>query len=385
LPSDTVKLGDAVNYVAGASDTVKLGDALSYSNGVADTLKLGDAVNYTAGVGDIISLRDIVAYTRAVADTLKLGDSVNYVAGVRDTIKLGDTVAYSMTPSEGFTLGDQVAYTLGAISDTLKLGDAVSYSMGAGSPILEIVDVSPDPVNAYVGIPFTISVTVRETGGYPCTGLITLKDDKGNTVAQDEEQFNAFQQKTIILRVDTLLHVGTYIWTVEVYNETTQTTDDTRNITINVTTPQQIPYFTIEYIIPSTVNTSPGSKFNVSFIIAIYGAVSGTCILYIYDHLGNKVSEQWIIFKLQQEQTVIVSLTAPDTPGSYLWRAVAYSFNAQQVTDEKKFTVNVSSGGGGGGGGAVTTIIQKAKSYAGLILLAVIGLGIALSRKKRTV
>jgi len=350
LPSDRVKPGDAVSYVAGASDTVKLGDT--------------------------------VAYTRAVADTLKLGDAVNYTAGAGDTLKLGDSVAYSMTPSEGFTLGDSVAYMLGAIPDTLKLGDTVSYSMGAGSPILEIIDVSPDPVNAYVGIPFTISVTVRETGGYPCTGLIVVRDDKGNTVVQDEEQFNAFQQKTVILSIDKTIPAGTYIWTVEVYNETTQATDDTRNITVNVATPQQIPYFIIKNIIPSTVNTSPGSKFSVSFTIAIYGAVSGTCILYIYDHLGNKVSEQWIIFKLQQEQTVTVSLTAPDTPGSYLWRAVAYSFNAQQVTDEKKFTVNVSSGGGGG---AVATIIQKAKSYAGLILLAVIGLGIALSRKKRTV
>jgi len=337
VKSDSIRFGDVVSYTAGIEDIVVLNDSVGYSmNEISDMLILGDIVNYITGVSDNIALGDRVAHTMGIADTIMLGDIVGYVIGVADTIRLGDTVSYGV----------------GIVIDTISLGDSVNYSIIGVNPKLSIVNVSPDPVVAYYGTPFDITVTVAEVNGYPCTGLIIVRDNNNNIVAQSEASFNALEQKEITFRIDRNIPVGTYTWTVEAYNSTTQTTDDTRNITVNITTPEQIPYFTIKNIIPSTVNTTPSSRFSIAFIVGIYGATSGTCILYVYDHNNNKILEQFINFPNTEDQTIIVSFTAPSSPGSYLWKAQAYSFNANKVTDEKTFTINVS----GTGGGTTTTI-----------------------------
>jgi len=321
------------------------------------------SVSVSIVVGGIVVGSGTINYT----DQSASGSSQNIVS---ETVSFSIIVGGITVGSGSITYDDYITYNGGGsrtvdipvsvVVGNITVGNGtieITDTYGAVStltPLLQILSITPNPVNATYGVPFTVSVVVKEVNGVPCNGEIRILDENNNIVASTVVSFNGGDQKQVDFNITQTIPVGTHNWSVVAYNSTTRNIDDTEQLTVNVSTPGQNPVFTIKNIIPSTVNTTPGSRFRVTFVIGITSATSGTCILRIYDHMNNKIVEQWINFPNTADQTITVDMTAPDTPGTYTWKAQAYSFNTGTMTDEKTFIINVASTGGGGGGGATT-------------------------------
>jgi len=307
-------------------------------------------------VSETVSFNIVVGDITVGSGSITYDDYVTYNGGGSRTVDISVSVVEG-----GITVGNgtiEITDTYGAVS--------------APTPLLQIVSITPNPVNATYGVPFTVSVVVKEVNGAPCSGEIRILDENNNIVASSTVSFSGGDQKQVDFNITQVIPVGTHNWSVVAYNITTSKIDDTKPLTVNVSTPSQPPTFTIKSITPSTVNTSPGSRFSVTFTIGISGALNGTCILRIYDHLNNKIVEQFINFPNAQDQVVTVDMTAPDSPGTYTWTAQVYEFGSGSMTDSKTFTVNVSSTGGGGGGG-VTTIPWWIILIVAILILLLLG------------
>lgn len=81
---------------------------------------------------------------------------------------------------------------------------------------------------------FNVSVTVQNDGTADGDVTIRLKDPQGNIVDSRTVTIAAGGQSSVTLSAIAPSQAGTYTYTVEAFNETTQTVDDSKTVTVNV-------------------------------------------------------------------------------------------------------------------------------------------------------
>jgi len=80
----------------------------------------------------------------------------------------------------------------------------------------------------------TISVTVANNGDTDGDCTVRIKDHNGNVVASDTKTITAGGSETYSLSITLPSETGTYTWTIEAYNVTNDTVDDTKSFTVEV-------------------------------------------------------------------------------------------------------------------------------------------------------
>ena len=103
----------------------------------------------------------------------------------------------------------------------------------AGAAVFTITDY-PSSVNVQPNASFTVKVTVKNEGSASGTVKVQLKDHNGNVVDYKNVSIGAGEVWTVELSATAPAEEGAYTWTVEAYNIDTDTVDDSKTITINV-------------------------------------------------------------------------------------------------------------------------------------------------------
>jgi len=93
----------------------------------------------------------------------------------------------------------------------------------------------PTSINTHPNETINTNVTVLNDGNADGTCEVRLRDH--NNVSVDSKQVPILQgaEGGVTLQATAPSQVGTYTWTIEAYNLNTQTVDDSKSITVNVT------------------------------------------------------------------------------------------------------------------------------------------------------
>ena len=103
----------------------------------------------------------------------------------------------------------------------------------AAAAVFTIIDY-PDSVNVQPNASFTVKVTVKNEGSASGTVKVQLKDHNGNVVDYKNVSIGAGEVWAVELSATAPSERGAYMWTVEAYNLDTETVDDSKTITVNV-------------------------------------------------------------------------------------------------------------------------------------------------------
>ena len=84
------------------------------------------------------------------------------------------------------------------------------------------------------GASFTVDVTVKNEGDTAGNVTVRLKDHNNALVDQKTISLEPGAQQTVTLSATAPTESGSYIWTIEAYNETTQNVDSQAQFTLEV-------------------------------------------------------------------------------------------------------------------------------------------------------
>ena len=93
----------------------------------------------------------------------------------------------------------------------------------------------PETINTHPNYTIGFNVTVLNDGNADGTCEVRLKDHNNNIVDSKQVAIAQGAEETVALQATAPSSVGTYTWTIEAYNVDTQTVDDSKSITVNVT------------------------------------------------------------------------------------------------------------------------------------------------------
>jgi len=232
---------------------------------------------------------------------------------------------------------------------SVSLTDIVAYNVTyyqppptpTPQPRFTIVNY-PSSLTTIVYTPTTLTVTVKEGNNVAGGVRVALLDDMNKLVTYVDAVFNPGEQRDVNITFTAPGTPGTYTWSIQLINQATGVLDDAKTFTLNVTAGGGQPKFVIS--IPASITAKPGEQFKLQVTVQEVHAVSGTCILYVYDHLNNKVATEYVnILTPGGSQYITITLTAPGNEGSYIWRVDAYNFTTEQIDDSKTFTLNVTT------------------------------------------
>ncbi|RLG74653.1 MAG: hypothetical protein DRO14_05510 [Thermoprotei archaeon] len=129
-----------------------------------------------------------------------------------------------------------------------SISAVVEYTAPTG-PQFSITDY-PSTVSGTPSETKTISVTVANNGDTDGDCTIRIKDHNNNIVAEDTKTISAGGSATFTLNITLPSDIGTYTWTIEAYNVTNDTVDDTKTFTVEVTAPTKKKGISPWWIIP---------------------------------------------------------------------------------------------------------------------------------------
>lgn len=95
----------------------------------------------------------------------------------------------------------------------------------------------PSSVSVTAGGVFTVNVKVKNEGAGTGSGTVRLVDHGGNVVDAVDVTLDAGAETSVTLSATAPSSPGTYTWKVEVYNKDTGSVDDSKDITLNVSSP----------------------------------------------------------------------------------------------------------------------------------------------------
>ena len=98
----------------------------------------------------------------------------------------------------------------------------------------------------------SIDVVVKNTGASDGDCTVRIKDHNGNIVSSGTKTISAGGSATYSLNITLPSNAGTYTWTIEAYNVDTNTIDDTKTFTVEVTAPtkkKEFPWWIIPLLL----------------------------------------------------------------------------------------------------------------------------------------
>ena len=293
----------------------------------------------------------------------------NAVAEQTKTITAGSSATFSLNITLPSTTGTYT-WTIEAYNVTNDtVDDTKSFTVNVVQQVpLFAITSYPSTVSGTPSETKTINITVENLGnaGGDCT--VRIKDHNGNVVASDTKTISAGGSATYSLSIALPSETGTYTWTIEAYNVSTDRVDDTVTFTVEVE--ELRPEFKITNY-PSTVSGSPSSSKTVNITVENQGNVEGTVEARIKDHNGNIVASQQQTISAGQSYTFSLQITLPSNTGTYTWTIEAYNVDTNAVDDTKTFTVEV------------TAPTKKKTEFPWWILLLLLGMGYVSSRGYR--
>ena len=219
-----------------------------------------------------------------------------------------------------------------------SISAVVEYTVPTG-PQFSITEY-PSHVSGTPSETKTVNITVQNVGDTDGDCTIRIKDHNNNIVASDTKTISAGGSATFTLNITLPSDIGTYTWTIEAYNVTNDTVDDTKTFTVEATTAG--PQFSItEYPIKVTGTTNETKTVNIT--VSNNRDVSGTCIIRIKDHNGNVVASDTKTVPANGSATYSLNITLPSVAGGYTWSIEAYNVENSTVDDTKTFTVEVTA------------------------------------------
>jgi len=253
---------------------------------------------------------------------LQYDDYISYNGGGTRTIDLSGNV------------NDDVNNTVGSVSGSLE--DQYG-SVETGVPIFAITSY-PSSVSGTPSSAMSISITVTNNGDIDGDCTVRIRDHNNNIVAEQTKTITAGGSATYSLQIILPSNAGTYTWTIEAYNITNDTVDDTKSFTVNVV--EQVPLFAITSY-PSTVSGTPSEIKIISITVENLGNADGDCMIRIKDHNGNVVASDTKTVSAGGSVTYSLSITLPSQTGTYTWTIEAYNTDTGSVDDSETFTVSV--------------------------------------------
>jgi len=212
-------------------------------------------------------------------------------------------------------------------------------------PVIEIashfvITNYPSSISGTPSSTKTINITVENQGSADGDCKVRIKDHNGTVVAEQTNTITAGGSATFTLNITLPSDIGTYTWTIEAYNVTNDTVDDTKTFTVEATTAG--PQFSItEYPIKVTGTTNETKTVNIT--VSNNRDVSGTCIVRIKDHNGNVVASDTKTVPANGSATYSLNITLPSVAGGYTWTIEAYNVENGTIDDTKTFTVEVTA------------------------------------------
>ena len=100
-----------------------------------------------------------------------------------------------------------------------------------------VISDYPSSVDVQVSQSLSINVKVRNDGSASGSGTVRLVDHEGNVVDAVDVTLDAGAETSVTLSATAPSSPGTYTWKVEVYNKDTGSVDDSKDITLNVSSP----------------------------------------------------------------------------------------------------------------------------------------------------
>ena len=197
-----------------------------------------------------------------------------------------------------------------------------------------------DSVTVNPNSDFAIQVTVKNVGDAYGEAEVRLKDHNGNIVSSESIAADAGVQLTFWIHGTAPASEGTYSWTLEVYNKTTSTVDDSKPLTVNVTSGGEPHFVIVDY--PIKVQVNADEEFQVKVTIKNDGQQAFTCYVAMYDHKGNRQDYAQPSIDVNAEYTLYLTGKAPSYAGTYTWKISVQNSYTGNIDDEKTFTVEVS-------------------------------------------
>lgn len=146
---------------------------------------------------------------------------------LRGHFSAGTYIFYIGTKAVSYTFDEDGYYEI-KFSDDFNSIESVT-----GLSRFTIIDY-PSSVSVQPNTSFTIKVTVKNEGSVSGTVKVQLKDHNGNVVDYKNVSIGADNVWTVELSGTAPSEQGAYTWTVEAYNIDTETLDDSKTITVNV-------------------------------------------------------------------------------------------------------------------------------------------------------
>jgi len=290
----------------------------------------------------------------------------NVVAEQTKTITAGGSATYSLQITLPSTTGTYT-WTIEAYNvtnDTVDDTKTFTVNVVQQVPLFAITSY-PTTVSGTPSETKIISITVENLGNADGDCTVRIKDHNGNVVASDTKAISVGGSATYSLSIALPSETGTYTWTIEAYNVSTDRVDDTVTFTVEVE--ELRPEFKITNY-PTTVSGSPNESKTISITVENQGNVEGTVEARIKDHNDNLVASQQQTISAGQSYTFSLQITLPSNTGTYTWTIEAYNVDTNAVDDTKSFTVEV------------TTAPTKKKEFPWWILLLLLGMGYVSSR-----
>jgi len=128
---------------------------------------------------------------------------------------------------------------VGLVTETVNQGtDNISLSANDGiiyvsTSIFSIVNY-PSKVSGYTGEQKIVDITVENQGVSDGTVELRVKDHNGNVVASQRQTIPAGSSYTFSITITLPSTVGTYTWSIEAYNVSTDNVDDSKSFTVEV-------------------------------------------------------------------------------------------------------------------------------------------------------
>jgi len=134
-----------------------------------------------------------------------------------------------------------------------------------------VIDEYPDKVDVQAGQSFSINVKVRNDGNASGSATVRLVDHGGNVVDAVDVTLDAGAETSVTLSGTAPSSPGTYTWKVEVYNKDTGAVDDSKDITLNVSSPA---YQYLGDILTALLTLLPYIIMLVVFVMLISALIS---------------------------------------------------------------------------------------------------------------
>ena len=159
----------------------------------------------------------------------------NVVAEDTKTISAGGSATYSLSiafPSETGTY----TWTIEAYNVSIdRVDDTVTFTVEVEElrPEFKITNY-PSTVSGSPSSSKTVNITVENQGNVEGAVELRIKDHNGSVVASQQQSIPAGQSYTFSLQITLPSDIGSYTWTIEAYNVSTDAIDDSKSFTVSV-------------------------------------------------------------------------------------------------------------------------------------------------------